>query len=136
MPEFRTTVEIAAPPDAVWDVLGDLAAVRGWIPGIASVSVNANTRVCVFDDGHVQNEEILDYSPESRSFAYRIEGAPLPVSDNAGSFSVEPTAAGSLVIWESRFTPLDPTQREELARMWEPFLPQVLANLKSLVENR
>jgi carbon monoxide dehydrogenase subunit G len=34
MPSFRHTVDIAATPDEVWAVLGDLTAVDRWIPGV------------------------------------------------------------------------------------------------------
>ena len=134
MPDFRNSIEIKATPAQVWDVLGDLGAVDRWIPGVTSVTVNGLTRTCVFDDGHTQKEEILDYSPASHSFRYRIDGAPLPVSENVGSFNVQPAGEAALVVWESSFKPLDPAEEAQLAAMWEPFLPMVLQNLKTVVE--
>jgi hypothetical protein len=79
MPSFRHTVDIAATPDEVWAVLGDLTAVDRWIPGVSSVVRTDTGRVCTFGDGHVQNEQILDYSPPTRSYRYVVDGAPLPV---------------------------------------------------------
>jgi carbon monoxide dehydrogenase subunit G len=134
VPDFRHTIEVRATPEQVWDVLGDLSAVERWIPGVTSVTVDGMTRTCTFDDGHTQHEEISDYSPATRSYRYLIEGAPLPVTDNCGAFTVHPAGQGAVVIWESSFTPLDPAQSEQLAGMWEPFLPMVLQNLKSTVE--
>ena len=134
MPAFRQTIEISASPDQVWDVLGDLASVDRWIPGVTSVTVDGLTRRCTFGDGHSQNEQILDYSPTTHSYRYVIEGAPLPVDDNTGTFTVEPAGDGASVVWESSFTPLDPATEEQLANMWEPYLPMVLQNLKNVVE--
>jgi hypothetical protein len=78
MPAFRQTIEISASPDQVWDVLGDLASIDRWIPGVTSVTVDGLTRRCTFGDGHSQNEQILDYSPTTHSYRYVIEGAPCP----------------------------------------------------------
>jgi carbon monoxide dehydrogenase subunit G len=134
MPAFRHTVDIAATPDAVWRVLGDLTSVDRWIPGVTAVTRTESGRVCAFADGHTQDERILDYDPADRSYRYVIEGAPLPVRDNTGGFAVEAAGDGARVVWESSFTALDPAMEAELARMWEPFLPVVLANLKGIVE--
>jgi len=136
MPSFRHTVDVAATPDEVWAVLGDLTSVDRWIPGVTSVTRTATGRVCTFADGHSQDEQILDYSPQTRSYRYVITGAPLPVRDNTGRFSVEDIDAGSRVVWDSSFVPLDPAAGDEIARMWEPFLPLVLDNLRNVVEKR
>ena len=93
-------------------------------------------RVCTFDDGHVQDEQILDYSPPTYSYRYIIDGAPLPVRDNTGSFTIEDADGHAQVIWESSFAALDPAMSAQLAEMWEPYLPLVLANLKKVVESQ
>jgi mxaD protein len=135
MPSFLHTIDIDATPDQVWAVLGDIASVDRWIPGVASVTVDGTTRVCTFEDGHTQDERILDYSPHTRSYRYHIEGAPLPVTDNTGSFSIEENGSRSRVVWESSFEPLDPAMAIQLAEMWEPYLPMTLDNLRRLVED-
>lgn len=134
MLSFRQTIEIAATPDQVWGVLGDVTSVDRWIPGVTAVSRTDTGRVCTFADGHVQDEQIFDYSPETYSYRYVIDGAPLPVRDNTGGFAVEEAEGHARVVWESSFVAVDPAMAERLAQMWEPFLPIVLANLKHLVE--
>jgi hypothetical protein len=57
------------------------------------------------------------------------------VSDNTGSFTVEDADGQARVVWESSFVALDPATESQLAQMWEPYLPLVLANLKKLVEH-
>jgi uncharacterized protein YndB with AHSA1/START domain len=136
MASFRHTIDIAATPEQVWRVLGDLTSVNRWIPGVTKVARTDSGRVCTFDDGHVQDEQILDYSPQTYSYRYIIGGAPLPVRDNTGSFTVEDADGHARVIWESSFTALDPAMSAQLAEMWEPYLPMVLANLKKLVESQ
>jgi protein-tyrosine phosphatase len=134
MPTFSQSIEINATPDKVWAVLGDLASVHQWIPGISAVTVDGTSRVCTFADGHTQNEQILDYSPSARSYRYRIDDAPLPVTDNIGSFAVRPGDGHTRVVWESSFQPLDPAMTEQLAQIWQPYLPTALGNLKNLIE--
>jgi carbon monoxide dehydrogenase subunit G len=136
MPSFRHSIDIAATPEQVWAVLGDLTSVDRWIPGVTSVTRTATGRVCTFADGHAQDEQILDYTPTNRSYRYVIEGAPLPVRDNTGRFAVETADGHARVVWESSFEPIDPATADDLARIWEPFLPLVLTNLKNLVEER
>lgn len=136
MPSFRYTIDIAATPEQVWHVLGDLSSVDRWIPGVKNVAHTDTGRVCTFDDGHVQDEKILDYSPQTYSYRYIIDGAPLPVRDNSGSFTVEHADGHARVIWESSFVALDPAMSAQLAEMWEPYLPMVLANLKKLLESQ
>ena len=136
MPSFRHTIDIAATPEQVWCVLGDLTSVNRWIPGVTKVARTDTGRVCTFDDGHVQDEQILDYSPPTYSYRYIIDGAPLPVRDNTGSFTVEHADGHARVTWESSFAALDPAMSAQLAQMWEPYLPLVLANLKTVVESQ
>jgi carbon monoxide dehydrogenase subunit G len=133
MPSFTQTIEVAADPDTTWRVLGDLAAVDRWIPGITKVELDGTTRVCTFADGHTQHEAILDYAPATRSYRYTIDGG-LPVTDNQGHFAVEPVAGGARIVWESSFTALDPAAEDDLGRLWQGMLPTVLGNLKTLVE--
>jgi hypothetical protein len=57
------------------------------------------------------------------------------VTDNVGSFAVQQMDGRTMVVWESSFAPLDPAMAEQLAQLWQPFLPMVLANLKSTVES-
>ena len=135
VPSFLHTVDIDASPERVWEVLGDIGSVDRWIPGVTSVTVAGMARVCGFEDGHSQNEQILDYSPETRSYRYLIEGALLPIADNTGAFTVEAADGRARVVWESSFRALDPSKEVELAEIWEPYLPMVLANLKATVES-
>jgi carbon monoxide dehydrogenase subunit G len=135
MPSFTETIEVAADPDTAWQVLGDLAAVDRWIPGITKVELDGMTRVCTFADGHTQQEAILDYSPAARSYRYTINGG-LPVTDNRGRFAVQPADRGARIVWESSFVALDPAAEAELARLWAGMLPAVLGSLKALIEQR
>lgn len=133
MPAFSHAIDVAADPAAAWRVLGDLASVDRWIPDLVKVEVDGMTRQCMFADGHVQHEQILDYSPATRSFRYTIEGG-LPVTDNQGRFAIEPAGDGARIVWESSFEPLDPAAGPQLTQLWQGMLPVVLTSLKTVIE--
>jgi carbon monoxide dehydrogenase subunit G len=135
MSTFTGTILVAADPDAAWRVLGDLAAVDRWIPGITKVELDGMAGVCTFADGHTQHEAILDYSPAARSYRYTVDGG-LPVADNRGRFLVEPAGNGARIVWESSFNALDPATEAEVSRRWAGMLPAVPGNLKTLIEQR
>src|SRR5947209_10302786 len=132
MPTFRETVDVAVDPDAAWAVVGDLAGVDRWIPGVTGVRMYGFTRLCTFADGHTQTERISEYEPANRSFRYAIEGG-LPVRDNVGRISVEPAGDGARVVWEASFEALDPATADQLAAMWRGALPMVLGKLAALL---
>lgn len=111
MPRFEKTLHVSAPADRAWAVIGDLT-VTGGFGGATEVKVEGMTRVCTFPHGAVQHERISDYSPDQRSYRYAIEGGPLPVKDNQGSFAVKAAGADSVIVWEAEFEPMDPSQEQ------------------------
>jgi uncharacterized protein YndB with AHSA1/START domain len=135
MAHLRKTVSIAASPDAVWSVLGDLAATRDWNPGTVAARMEGSVRVCETADGGEIREEIRDYSSERRAYSFRHLQVPLPVASSSGAFSVVPGAdGGSVVALDAEFEPLDPAASPELERMLGGALEQALASLRRRVE--
>jgi uncharacterized protein YndB with AHSA1/START domain len=135
MAHLRKTVSIAASPDAVWRVLGDLAATPEWNPGTVAARMEDSVRVCRTTDGGEIREEIRDYSAERRGYRFRHLRVPLPVASSGGAFSVEPgDGGGSVVVLDAEFEPLDPAAAPELERMLGRALEQALASLRRRVE--
>ena len=135
MPRFHHTMEVHAAPERAWAVVGDLARVDKWIPGITHVAVDGTRkRVCTFGDGHVQYEEIIEYSNERRSYRYSIEGSP-GMKNNRGRFAVEAAGQGSMVLWDAEFDIVDPDQESQIVTMWGEATRTVLASLRRLIED-
>jgi mxaD protein len=134
MARLRNTVHLDATPDAVWEILGDLAATPEWLPGTRAAQVDGDVRTCTTADGFEIREQISDYSPERRTYAFRHLAVPLPVEDSTGSFAVEPDGTGSQVVLETSFAALDPAQEEQVSAMLDGALQQALASLKRRVE--
>lgn len=133
MPAFRHTLQLESTPEVAWSILGDLASINRWIPGITNVQLEGHTRICTFENGAVQHEQITGYSDTSRSFRYEIEGSPLPVKHNRGHFAVEALGAGSQVVWEASFEMLDPEQETPISQMWDGAMRGALESLGQLI---
>ncbi len=134
MVQLRKTVAIDAPPEAVWEVLGDLAATSEWLPGTVAARMEGSTRICTTADGFEIREEISDYAPEERSYRYRHLDIPVPVTNSSGSFRVEPRNGGAQVVLECQFEALDTAQETQVGQMFEGALEQSLQSLKRRVE--
>jgi uncharacterized protein YndB with AHSA1/START domain len=134
MAQLRKTVRIDATPDAVWEVLGDLAATPEWLPGTRSARMEGGIRTCSTVDGFDIRERISDYSAERRAYSFTHLDVPLPVRDSSGSFTVDPDGDGSLVVLETSFAALDPAHEEHVTGMIDGALTQALASLKRRIE--
>jgi uncharacterized protein YndB with AHSA1/START domain len=133
---LRKTIAIDASPDAVWAVLGDLAATDEWLPGTVAARMEGSVRVCETADGGEVREEIRDFSPQERTYGYRHLQVPLPVNSSTGTFAVEEGAdGGAVVVLECDFEALDPTMEHEIARMFGGALDQALESLRRRVEH-
>lgn len=134
MPAFHRTLELPVPPDRAWEVVGDLGGVTRWIPGCTRAEVEGSARrVCTFADGHVQEERILDYSPERRAYRYEVVSG-VPMRNARGRFAVEPRGNGSAVVWDSEFEAPDAAAAAELERRWAGAIEAVLAALARAIE--
>jgi hypothetical protein len=133
VPRFEKTLQVSAPAERAWEVIGDLT-LMGELAGATEVKVDEMTRVCTFPDGAVQHERISDYSPDQRSYSYAIEDGPLPVKNNHGRFAVQPAGEESAIVWEAEFEPIDPSQEQAMSEMWEGAMDQVLAAVKERIE--
>ena len=100
----RREIVIARPPDEVWRLIGDPAAISSWFPGIVAAKVDGASRVITTASGISMPEEIVSNDAASRVFQYRIT-APL-IKDHLGSIQVIDAGDGrSLVRYETRCEP-------------------------------
>lgn len=135
MPNLSNTIKINAPAQKAWDVVGDLGSVHRWVEGIASCRVDGNRRYCTMTGIGDLNEDISDYSPERRSYRYRIPALPLPVQNYRGLFRVDENGAGSVVVWEVEFEAKDPAQGREVAKMIDGVQKRSLETLRGVIES-
>lgn len=135
MPHLHKTVSIDASADAVWAVLGDLAATPEWLPGTVAARMEAMTRICITADGSEIREEIADYSHERRTYTYRHLELPLPVRNSHGTFTVRADGSDdAVVVLEADFDALDPAMEGEIEQMFGGALERALESLRRRVE--
>jgi carbon monoxide dehydrogenase subunit G len=135
MVRLHHTIQIDATPDAVWDLLGDLAATPEWLPGTRAARMDGDIRTCTTTGGFDIREQISDYSAEQRTYSFRHLAVPMPVEDSSGSFAVEPDGDDrSRVTLDTSFTALDPRQEDQVRAMLDSALQQALASLKRTVQ--
>lgn len=132
--KLHNTIHIDASPDAVWRVLGDLAATNTWTPGIKAAKVEGMHRVCTTADGFEIHEEISEYSPVRRSFSYSQSRVPIPIKNSRGTFVVKADETGALVVWDAEFEAADRSKSVEITTMVEGFYRQTLDSLRARVE--
>lgn len=128
MASWRLTIDVDAPPDRVWEFVGDPTTVPRWYPKYVSCAVDGDTRVLRSAEGAELHEALLERDEARRYYAYSVlSGA--PVASHRASFEVVARDGGSTVVWMTEAEPSDPsvdlegrltaTQTDALARIKE-----------------
>lgn len=131
MPAWALTIDVDAPPEAVWAFIGDPTTVPRWYPKYLECVVDGDERILRADDGRELRERLLERDDARRFYSYSVvSGA--PVASHLASFEVTPRGAGSTVRWATQAEPSDPSVdlRERLHASQEAALRRV----KEIVE--
>ena len=107
------TQEVEAPPEAVWDAIGDFQDMS-WHPAVfSSTGEGGNeigaTRVLTLgaEGGPTISEELYKYDAEKMTYSYRITDVAvevLPVTNYSSHLTVMPAdGGGSVVEWRGAF---------------------------------
>lgn len=128
-------IAIARPPEQVWAILGDLAGVTRWVPGISSAQMEGMRRICTLEDGGEIHEEISDFSDERRRYSYEQSVHPLGFERSQGTLAVKANGDSSAVTWNADVVFADPTQEDQILPMLREGYAAALANLKEVVEH-
>ena len=117
--ELRRSVEVAAPPEQVWQAIGGFCTIAEWHPVVArcvdgerdGVALRTLTTV----DGAVLVERRVQYSEEGMSYSYQIVESPLPVRDYEATLAVMDSAGGSTITWSGEFAAAGAPDQQALA---------------------
>jgi Polyketide cyclase / dehydrase and lipid transport len=109
--EVRQTVAVTAPPEEVWEVIGDFCAIAEWHPAVGQCARSEQNGVAMRTlttvDGGVLVEKRVQYSDEGMSYTYEIVESPLPVANYVSTLAVMDGADGSLITWSGEFAARD-----------------------------
>jgi uncharacterized protein YndB with AHSA1/START domain len=104
---YELSVEIAAPPDEVWALVGDPVGVPRWFTKYVGAEIDGDTRILRRADGGELVERLLDRDDEARRYSYSVT-AGSPLRTHHASFEVRPAGAGSIVVWRTEAEFQDP----------------------------
>ena len=103
---------IAAPPEKVWELIGDFGGIHRWHPDVEKTeSTGGNepkaTRVITLKNGGVIHEMLKKYDTEAMTYQYRITEVDvkvLPVKNYSSKVILTPTGdGGTEVTWQGAF---------------------------------
>ena len=135
--EVVKAVTIAAPPEKVWEVIGNFCGIGDWHPAIenceASTSEGKTVRTLTLKGGGKLVEVELTRSDERMSYTYAILEGPLPVSGYTSALAVTPGGEGSRVTWFGSFQAKDApdaTAEATIAGIYEAGLAAIAKKAK------
>jgi mxaD protein len=146
------TIAISAPPDAVWNLVKDFAAISAWHPDVASSAGRGGNeaggeRDVVLKSGGQLTDSLDEYEAKDMTYSYRLAKEnidAIPVSFYSATLQVKPGAGGgSEVEWLGRFYRADtsnfpPPERSDEAAIaaMTKFFHEGLAGLKQKAETK
>jgi hypothetical protein len=130
------TIVIAAPPDAVWAVGGDVGNIADWIPAIEASHMEGDVRHATFAEGGGDaTERIVERDDAARAYVYEYLTGPLPLQSYRSRFVVQEHPQGSEIVWSADFTTGDDAADPALAEAIGGIYSAGLAQLRARLEN-
>lgn len=107
---------VAAPPEKVWEVVGDFGAIHRWHPGTTEpvLRPSGETVERVFGEGSDAElvERLLVRDDAERRLDYSMVAPPFDITEHRARLVVAPAGAGSTVVWSARFDSTDDVAAE------------------------
>ena len=72
MPAWELSIDVDAPPDAAWALVGDPTSVPRWYPKYAAAEVDGDSRVLRDAEAGELRERLLDRDDAARSYSYSV----------------------------------------------------------------
>jgi hypothetical protein len=137
MASVNVSIEIAAPVEAVWAMLGDFDGLPTWLEFVRSSRLTDGGRMRHLEaiDGAIIVEELLEHSAPDMFYRYSIVGGPDPVTNYVATIRAQRLDSRMTnVTWASRFEPLDAQKAASLVGHYEVLYRAGLDRLKTLAE--
>jgi uncharacterized protein YndB with AHSA1/START domain len=124
MAQASASIDIPAPPDEVWQLIGGFNSLPDWLPHAHTSKLSQGGRVRHFAnaDGQTIIERLEAFDNEARSYSYSILQAPFPVTGYQSTLCVQAMRGGksSRVKWFGQFVPQGVSD-EEASRLFQDF---------------
>jgi mxaD protein len=145
----KESIEINAPADKVWALIGNYGDLGAWHPAFAKTEITGGknnevgaTRVLTIKDGGTVNETLTAYDAAGMTMKYEITESVLPLREYSATLKVDAAGDGKCAVtWRSMFKRKDPSnppkegQDDKTARdLITNVFKSGLENLKKLME--
>jgi hypothetical protein len=134
MPRVENRLDLDLGPQQAWRIVGDVSDAASWIPGVVTVRVDGDLRVCVTADGQEIRERLSSVEGEPMAYRYEHLVTPAPVRDSWGILRVRPTGRGCAVEWHATFEPADPARADQITAMMRANFAYALQSLRRRIE--
>ncbi len=110
------TMDVDAPPAAVWSTIGPFCAIKDWHPLVGVCVTDGKAppiRTLVTKDGKVSFVETEKARDDVKySYSYDFVASPLPTTKYLGTISVKPNGHGSTIVWHGDFVALPGKEKD------------------------
>jgi protein-tyrosine phosphatase len=130
MQHIEHEIEIDAPADVTWKLVGDTGAISTWLPALTTSVMDGDLRRGTMGDGSVAVERIVNHSDADRTYSYEIVEAPLALEGYLSTLSVEELGERSRVRWSARFE-ADDELRDAVSGMYADGLSSLARHLST-----
>jgi carbon monoxide dehydrogenase subunit G len=103
------SIDIAAPPEKVWALVGDFAGWQKWHPAIEDSTADKGNAVGSQRRLKIKGRKFLDerlesYDAGTMTIKYRITGGDaLPVTNYSSNITISKKNDGSTIVWQGAF---------------------------------
>ena len=124
MAQASASIDIPAPPDQVWQLIGGFNSLPDWLPHAhkSELSEGGRVRHLANADGETIIERLEVFDNDARSYSYSILQAPFPVTGYQSTLCVQAMGDGksSRVKWFGQFVPKGVTD-QQASRLFQGF---------------
>ena len=124
MAQASASIDIPAPPDEVWQLIGGFNSLPDWLPHAhkSELSQGGRVRHLANADGQTIIERLEAFDNDARSYSYSILHAPFPVAAYQSTLCVQAMRGGksSRVKWFGQFEPQGVSD-QEASRLFQDF---------------
>lgn len=117
-------------PDTVWQVVGDVANLGAWLPGVESSRLEGAVRhVVLARGGPPARERIIRVDDAARTYSYEYLDGSLPVDRYTAEIAVGQVDEGTEVRWTGQLSAATEEAEKELATLIAGMYAAALAAL-------
>jgi hypothetical protein len=137
MAQASASIDIPAPPDQVWQLIGGFNSLPDWLPQVhkSELSEGGRVRHLANPDGETIIERLEAFDNAGRSYSYSILNAPFPVAGYQSTLCVQEMRGGkgSRVKWFGQFVPKGVSD-QEASRLFQGFYEEGLKALAARLQ--